>query len=90
MSLNKFIHIPLLKNNVKLIFFFFKVTNNHTKKSNHPKKNLNKKHVPKKSHLVKIKIKKIQKKEAMLMPKKKKSDNWQHDCPKKKKGNLAA
>ena len=66
------------------------MTNNHTKKSNHPKKNLNKKHVPKKSHLVKIKIKKIQKKEAMLMPKKKKSDNWQHDCPKKKKGNLAA
>ena len=33
MSLNKFTHIPLLKNDVKLK----KVTNNHTKKSNHPK-----------------------------------------------------
>ena len=33
MSLNKFTYIPLLKNDVKLK----KVTNNHTKKSNHPK-----------------------------------------------------
>ena len=45
MSLNKFTHIPLLKNDAKLK----KVTNNHTKKSNHPKffyKNKN--HVSKK------------------------------------------
>ena len=33
MSLNKFTHISLLKNDVKLK----KVTNNHIKKSNHPK-----------------------------------------------------
>ena len=33
MSLNKFTHIPLLNDDVKLK----KVTNNHTKKSNHPK-----------------------------------------------------
>ena len=34
MSLNKFTHIPLLKNDAKLKKK--KVTNNHTKKSNHP------------------------------------------------------
>ena len=73
MSLNKFIHISLLKNNVKLNFFFFKVTNNHTKKSNHPKKKfLNKKHVPKKSHPVKIKIKKNTKKRGNVNAQEKK------------------
>ena len=77
MSLNKFTHIPLLNDDVKLK----KVTNNHTKKSNHPK------------NFIKIKImfqKKItsnknkyrllspspkkskEKKKAMLMPKKEK------------------
>ena len=36
--LNKFTHILLLKNNVKLKYLKKKkVTNNHTKKSNHPK-----------------------------------------------------
>ena len=35
MSLNKFTHIPLLKNDSKLLKKI-KVTNNHTKKSNHP------------------------------------------------------
>ena len=34
MSLTKFTHIPLLKNDAKL--YIKKVTNNHTKKSNHP------------------------------------------------------
>ena len=33
MNLNKFTHIPLLKNDAQLKQ---KVTNNHTKKSNHP------------------------------------------------------
>ena len=90
MSLNKFTNIPLLKNDAKLK----KVTNNHTKKSIHPKfvikiKNMFQK---KKSHLVQIKInyhiqalknqkkKKLEKKrEAMLMPKKKKRKRKKSD-----------
>ena len=48
-SLNKFTHIPLLKNDAEFFFFFLKVTNNYTKKSNHPKFFYkNKKYVPKK------------------------------------------
>ena len=89
MSLNKFTHILLLKNDAKLNFFFFKVTNNYTKTCS-----------KKKSHPVKIEInyhslalknqkkKKLEKKkeeerEAMLIPKKKKSElaTW---LPKKK------
>ena len=35
MSLNKFTYIFLLKNDAN--FFFKKMTNNHTKKKNHPK-----------------------------------------------------
>ena len=47
MSLNKFTYIFLLKNDAK--FFFFKMTNNHTKNKNHPKFFIKiKKHVPKK------------------------------------------
>ena len=83
MSLNKFTHIALLKNDAKLK----KVTNNYTKKSNHPKFFIKIKNIfQKKSHPVKIKInyhaealkkQKKKNKEAMLMPKKKrkKSDN---------------
>ena len=53
MSLNKFTHIPLLKNDAKLK----KVTNNHTKKSNHPKFFIKIKIMfQKKSHPIKIKI----------------------------------
>ena len=53
MSLNKFTHISLLKNDVKLK----KVTNNHTKKSNHSKFFIKIKNMfQKKSHPVKIKI----------------------------------
>ena len=55
MSLNKFTHIPLLKNDAKLKKK--KVTNNHTKKSNHPKFFIKIKNMfQKKSHPVKIKI----------------------------------
>ena len=55
MSLNKFTHIPLLKNDA--IFFFLKVTNNHTKKSNHPNFFIKIKNMLKrKSQSVKIKI----------------------------------
>ena len=62
-------------------FFLKKVTNNYTKKSNHPKNFIKIKNMfQKKSHPVKIKInhhtqalknknKKKKKKEAMLMPK---------------------
>ena len=53
MSLNKFTHMPLLKNDAKLK----KVTNNHTKKSNHPKFFVKIKIMfQKKSHPIKIKI----------------------------------
>ena len=53
MSLNKFTHMPLLKNDAKLK----KVTNNHTKKSNHPKFFIKIKIMfQKKSHPIKIKI----------------------------------
>ena len=80
MSLNKFIHIPLLKNDTKLKKK--KVTNDYTKKSNHPKFFVKIKNMfQKKSHLVKIKINyhtqaqalknQKKKKEAMLMPKEK-------------------
>ena len=83
MNLKKFTHIPLLKNDAN--FFFFLKTNNHTKKSNHPKFFIKIKNMfQKKSHPIKIKInyqaqvlknkknkKEKEKKEAMLMPKKK-------------------
>ena len=50
MSLNKFTHIPLLNNDA--IFFFFKVANYHTKKSNHPKFFIKIKNMfPKKNHI---------------------------------------
>ena len=53
MSLNKFTHIPLLNDDVKLK----KVTNNHTKKSNHPKFFIKIKIMfQKKWHPIKIKI----------------------------------
>ena len=53
MNLNKFTHIPLLKNDVKLN----KVTNNHAKKSNHRNFFIKIKNMfQKKSHPVKIKI----------------------------------
>ena len=56
MSLNKFTHISLLKNDVNF-FFLKKVTNNHTKKSNYPKFFIKIKNMfQKNSHLVKIKI----------------------------------
>ena len=56
MSLNKFTHLPLLKNDAKLNFFFLNVTNNHTKKSNHPKIFIKIKNMfQKKSHPVKNK-----------------------------------
>ena len=56
MSLNKFTHIPLLKNDVKLKKKKKKVTNNHTKKSNHPKFFIKIKNMfQKKSHPLKIK-----------------------------------
>ena len=54
-SLNKFTHIPLLKNDAKLKKK--KKANNHTKKSNHLKKIIKIKNMfQKKSHPVKIKI----------------------------------
>ena len=54
MSLNKFTHIPLLKNDAKLKK---KMTNNHTKKSNHPNFFIKIKNMfQKKSHPIKIKI----------------------------------
>ena len=53
MSLNKFTHIALLKNDAKLK----KVTNNYTKKRYHPKFFIKIKNIfQKKSHPVKIKI----------------------------------
>ena len=56
MSLNKFTHILLLKNDAKF-FLKKKVTNNYTKKSNHPKNFIKIKNMfQKKSHPVKIKI----------------------------------
>ena len=56
MSLNKFTHILLLKNDAKF-FIKKKVTNNYTKKSNHPKNFIKIKNMfQKKSHPVKIKI----------------------------------
>ena len=56
MSLNKFTHIPLLKNDSKLLKKI-KVTNNHTKKSNHPNFFIKIKNMfQKKSHPIKIKI----------------------------------
>ena len=58
MSLNKFTHIPLLKNDAKLKKKKKKETNNHTKKSNHPKFFIKIKNMfQKKSHPIKIKIK---------------------------------
>ena len=96
MSLNKFTHIPLLKNDAKLK----KVTNNHTKKSNHPKFFIKIKIMfQKKWHPIKIKINyhaqalKNQKKKknrkkikrGNVNAQEKKNDNWKHDCPKKKK-----
>ena len=63
------------------------MTNNHTKKSNHPKKKfLNKKHVPKKSHPVKIKIKKNTKKRGNVNAQEKKKWQLATWLPKKKKG----
>ena len=54
MSLNKFTHIPLLKNDAKLKK---KMTNNHTKKSNHSNFFIKIKNMfQKKSHPIKIKI----------------------------------
>ena len=103
MSLNKFTHILLLKNDAKLNFFFLKwqIT---TQKKQSPKIFYKNKKVPKKIKSSKnknklscpspkkSKEKKIRKKkEAMLMPKKKKKkkkkriDNWQNDCPEKRK-----
>ena len=98
MNLNKFTHIPLLKNDVKLK----KVTNNHAKKSNHRNFFIKiKKIFKKKSNLVKIKInyhtqalknqkkKKIRKKRGNVNAQGKKNGNWQRDCLKKKKqGNV--
>ena len=55
-NLNKFTHIPLLKNDVKIFFFLKKLTNNHTKKRNHPKFFIKIKNKFQKSHPVKIKI----------------------------------
>ena len=61
MKLNKFTHISLLNNDAKFKKKKKKVTNNHTKEKKKKKQSpkifyKNKKHVPKKSHLVKIKI----------------------------------
>ena len=57
MSLNKFTHIPLLKNEANFFFFKKKVANSHTKKSNHPKFFIKIKNMfQKKSNPVKIKI----------------------------------
>ena len=55
MSLNKFSHIPFVKDWCQIIKKK-KVTNNHTKKSNHPKIFLKIQKFQNKSHPVKIKI----------------------------------
>ena len=73
MSLNKFTHILLLKNDAKLIFFFLKwqiITQKHVPKKITSSKNRNKLSLPSPK---KSKEKKIRKKrEEMLMPKKNK------------------
>ena len=71
------------------------MTNNHTKKSNHPNFFIKIKNMfQKKSHPIKIKINyhaqalknpKKKKRGNVNAQGKKKSDNWQHDCPKKEK-----
>ena len=89
MSLNKFTHIPLLKNVAKLKKKK-KVTNNHTKNSNHPKFFIKIKNMfQKKSHLVKIKIKYHA--QALKNQKKKKRGNVNaQDKKKVTTGNMIA
>ena len=74
MSLNKFTHIPLLKNDAKLKKKKKKETNNHTKKSNHPKFFIKIKNMfQKKSHPIKIKINY----HAQALKNQKKKKKWQ-------------
>ena len=81
MSLNKFTHIPLLKNDAKLKKKWQITTQKRAITQNFSIKI--KIMFQKKSHPIKIKINYHA--QALKNQKKKKSDNWQRDCPKKKK-----